>query len=468
MKGSMLLNYTQTSAIPKPLLPPPPPPPSPPDIVEENLYGMNNQGNDCWCIAMMQILLQNSAWKEWALALEDRPEPQENEYGVDASWKYNDAHTHWKLEREWKQIYSIEPEQLQTNIKNALRIPHIIPLSHNLEEANAVQINALKNGQEDPSEYLQVLLGALPAQLSATVGFHTDTHRDCPGAGAHDFSKDDLMQGLLQVSMKGKGEKVSDYFKDEEEIQNELVCCPTCDSRKVGLKDKRLRDLPRREEVYEIDQVIKKTLLESPQYLLFHLKRFQVVGTHLRKNNMPIQVERVIKQNEQRYALTGLISHQGNIGGGHYTAYRLVENRWYHCNDSVLTLVSEQAVLAAAKFSYVLNYEKIPEGTPSPEEFQEPVNREVVTAEEKRLAEEQAVRLEYEAIVSLLQKRGGITSLEAIQTKIQETEKELIQADGETKPLKKKLKGLQNSERLLQEKAWLEKHYKFVANNEHK
>ena len=45
------------------------------------------------------------------------------------------------------------------------------------------------------------------------------------------------------------------------------------------------------------------------------------------------------------YDLCATIDHSGTLHHGHYVSNVKVENQWYNCNDSFITLSNENAVL---------------------------------------------------------------------------------------------------------------------------
>ena len=116
-------------------------------------------------------------------------------------------------------------------------------------------------------------------------------------------------------------------------------------------------------------------LLTRPQFLLIHLKRFQVERgdkPHIRKLEAhiayPLRDLSVAAMQEQRedtaaaaaaaddddvdadlYDLVATINHFGSVGMGHYTALvRRAPDEWFHCDDSFVDRIAEPEAAHAA------------------------------------------------------------------------------------------------------------------------
>ncbi|KAG8012673.1 Ubiquitin carboxyl-terminal hydrolase 3 [Nibea albiflora] len=102
--------------------------------------------------------------------------------------------------------------------------------------------------------------------------------------------------------------------------------------------------------------------------LCLHLKRFH--WTAFLRNKVDTYVEFPLKGLDMRgyllepenslpesclYDLVAVVVHHGSgVGSGHYTAYGSHEGRWYHFNDSTVTLTNEDTVRKAK--AYILFY----------------------------------------------------------------------------------------------------------------
>ncbi|XP_051740495.1 ubiquitin carboxyl-terminal hydrolase 3 isoform X2 [Ctenopharyngodon idella] len=138
-------------------------------------------------------------------------------------------------------------------------------------------------------------------------------------------------------------------FTDLEELdETELYMCHKCKKRQKSTK--------------------KFWIQKLPKVLCLHLKRFH--WTAFLRNKIDTYVEFPMRGLDMKsyllepenslpetclYDLAAVVVHHGSgIGSGHYTAYGRHEGRWYHFNDSTVTLVSEEAVLKAK--AYILFY----------------------------------------------------------------------------------------------------------------
>uniref|UniRef100_A0A3Q3B725 Ubiquitin carboxyl-terminal hydrolase n=1 Tax=Kryptolebias marmoratus TaxID=37003 RepID=A0A3Q3B725_KRYMA len=138
-------------------------------------------------------------------------------------------------------------------------------------------------------------------------------------------------------------------FTDLEELdETELYYCHKCKKRQKSTK--------------------KFWIQKLPKVLCLHLKRFH--WTAFLRNKVDTYVEFPLKDLDMRgyllepenslpgsclYDLVAVVVHHGSgVGSGHYTAYGSHEGRWYHFNDSTVTLTSEDTVRKAK--AYILFY----------------------------------------------------------------------------------------------------------------
>uniref|UniRef100_A0A671UPB5 Ubiquitin carboxyl-terminal hydrolase n=1 Tax=Sparus aurata TaxID=8175 RepID=A0A671UPB5_SPAAU len=147
-------------------------------------------------------------------------------------------------------------------------------------------------------------------------------------------------------------------FTDLEELdETELYYCHKCKKRQKSTK--------------------KFWIQKLPKVLCLHLKRFH--WTAFLRNKVDTYVEFPLRGLDMRgyllepenslperclYDLVAVVVHHGSgVGSGHYTAYGSHESRWYHFNDSTVTLTNEDAVTKAK--AYILFYvERTEQGIP--------------------------------------------------------------------------------------------------------
>ncbi|XP_030222208.1 ubiquitin carboxyl-terminal hydrolase 3 isoform X2 [Gadus morhua] len=142
-------------------------------------------------------------------------------------------------------------------------------------------------------------------------------------------------------------------FTDLEELDDaELYMCHKCIKRQKSTK--------------------KFWIQKLPKVLCLHLKRFH--WTAFLRNKVDTYVEFPLHSLDMRafllepekslpgsclYDLVAVVVHHGSgVGSGHYTAYGCHEGRWYHFNDSTVTVSSEDTVRKAK--AYILFYVERP------------------------------------------------------------------------------------------------------------
>ncbi|XP_072837743.2 ubiquitin carboxyl-terminal hydrolase 3 isoform X4 [Pogona vitticeps] len=138
-------------------------------------------------------------------------------------------------------------------------------------------------------------------------------------------------------------------FTDLEELdETELYMCHKCKKKQKSTK--------------------KFWVQKLPKVLCLHLKRFH--WTAYLRNKVDTYVEFPLRGLDMKcyllepensgpdsclYDLAAVVVHHGSgVGSGHYTAYATHEGRWFHFNDSTVTLTDEETVGKAK--AYILFY----------------------------------------------------------------------------------------------------------------
>ena len=84
----------------------------------------------------------------------------------------------------------------------------------------------------------------------------------------------------------------------------------------------------------------KRLYIKSyPKYLIIHFKRFNFLNSSS-KNNTLVEMHQQINLNNDIYKLRSIIFHMGNTGGGHYITIVNRNDKWYLCNDSSISEIS--------------------------------------------------------------------------------------------------------------------------------
>lgn len=96
-----------------------------------------------------------------------------------------------------------------------------------------------------------------------------------------------------------------------------------------------------------------------PQCLVVCLKRFQVNGRRIFKNDSLVGISKRIQFYNRSYKLVGICNHFGSLNGGHYTADVLRGNRqWYNCNDQSISRYATPKDNVDIQHAYILFYIK--------------------------------------------------------------------------------------------------------------
>jgi ubiquitin C-terminal hydrolase len=104
--------------------------------------------------------------------------------------------------------------------------------------------------------------------------------------------------------------------------------------------------------------------IDMPKYLFVGLKRFKVTQVFIQKITTDVEIpfETCCFDNKTTYVLKGFIIHAGGVTGGHYYSYgtRKIDSKikWFCYNDTTVSEVSMDQVIAESKKAYMFLYSR--------------------------------------------------------------------------------------------------------------
>ena len=114
----------------------------------------------------------------------------------------------------------------------------------------------------------------------------------------------------------------------------------------------------------EDDFKLSYEFIDMPKYLFVGLKRFKVTQVFIQKITTEVEIpfETCCFDNKTTYILKGFIIHAGGVTGGHYYSYgtRKIdsETKWFCYNDTNVSEVNMDQVIAESKKAYMFLYSR--------------------------------------------------------------------------------------------------------------
>lgn len=118
----------------------------------------------------------------------------------------------------------------------------------------------------------------------------------------------------------------------------------------------------------------KNRIIRLPDILPITLARYDYKVTYPMKITKEIKTNGHIDlsafvdeafQGSAKYKVVGVVYHHGGFGGGHYTSSVFKNGKWYHCDDSTVSVIEKPNLETA--YSYIFERVKPQEEATSPE-----------------------------------------------------------------------------------------------------
>ncbi|CAD8054201.1 unnamed protein product [Paramecium sonneborni] len=203
---------------------------------------------------------------------------------------------------------------------------------------NKQEFNSAEQAWNDYKFKNQDIIDIIFAGQSTSQSFCKSCNQICEGY-------DPIWDLSLPISKSYTGIDLMDCLKQQyrEEVINDTWKCDKCKKTNKSVKRKMF-------------------ISQTPQYLIIQFKRFTSFPTSQKINDSISYPEKLDIQEfcskglQTKYKLKALITHMGQINGGHYKAYAERYDNWYQFDDEIVTKINGKQL--SDRSVYVLLYEK--------------------------------------------------------------------------------------------------------------
>jgi len=202
------------------------------------------------------------------------------------------------------------------------------------EQAREI-FGAEKHREQDAEQFLTAVLDRFPREVRSSFEIDLKSQLRCEHCNRSRIKRESVINRATQREEKNT---IISLSFDEEDQKKTFV---TLD--KLIEKYKKTELLEGTEAVRcqycDINaSTTKKFILDdvNPEFLIVQLKRFDADARTgvMRKIKTPVILEPQTKVGKCMYNLTGIVHHEGELIGGHYTAHVLQGEQWLYCNDT--------------------------------------------------------------------------------------------------------------------------------------
>ena len=291
------------------------------NVVTKRLYGISNKGNTCYLSAILQCFL--TFHDIWATL---------NDHQFSISPLVHSIMKFYSM--QFKSIQTIDPSLF---LKSATTI---------ITKSSGNNFNL--HQQQDAAEILEYLIPIISSsspKISQYFTIETITSIKC--TTCKNTKKQTDTSNILKLAVtKSINASLCQFLKCSRLEGANKYFCDICTSHQIAS--------------------IETSFSHVGEYLTIQLKRFQIEGNKTKKImapvrcfpesiNIPIVVDNVVTM-WCKYKLSASISHYGTLEAGHYTASKQSGDKWFKCDDKLITEMSPDELNNGN--TYILFYKK--------------------------------------------------------------------------------------------------------------
>ena len=208
--------------------------------------------------------------------------------------------------------------------------------------------------QEDSHEFLTFTLDDIIEQIKNSLN-NSELNQSQKDEILNEFTKIFKIKFNQTVYYKNKNETSKTYI-----FENILTLPLASTSSDLKLEDCVKLYCNQEEDDFKLSY----EFIDMPKYLFVGLKRFKVTQVFIQKITTDVEIpfETCCFDDKTTYVLKGFIIHAGGVTGGHYYSYgsRKIdsETKWFCYNDTNVSEVSMDQVIAESKKAYMFLYSR--------------------------------------------------------------------------------------------------------------